>query len=197
MSFQLVLQISQLMQDYWLLFLATLLAIVLTLSKLYVNHQSFRVFIDHLLLRLPVFGSIFNKAAVARFTRTLSTTFAAGVPLIEALESAAGAAGNEVYKMAIRVVREEMMAGNQMHQAMRNTGTFPEMVNQMVAIGEESGALDTLLAKVATIYEQEVDDSVDSLTALLEPLIMTVLGVLIGGLIIAMYLPIFQLGSIV
>ncbi len=194
---QLVLQISQLMQDYWLLFLATLLAIVLTLSKLYVNHQSFRVFIDHLLLRLPVFGSIFNKAAVARFTRTLSTTFAAGVPLIEALESAAGAAGNEVYKMAIRVVREEMMAGNQMHQAMRNTGTFPEMVNQMVAIGEESGALDTLLAKVATIYEQEVDDSVDSLTALLEPLIMTVLGVLIGGLIIAMYLPIFQLGSIV
>ena len=142
-------------------------------------------------------GSILNKAAVARYARTLSTTFAAGVPLIEALESAAGASGNEVYKNAILFIREEVSAGIQMHHAMKQTDQFPEMVISMVSIGEETGALDTMLAKVANIYEQEVDDAVDGLTALLEPMIMAVLGVVIGGLIIAMYLPIFSMGSVI
>lgn len=192
-----VLGISELMQAYWYIALAAIVATVFAVSKSYKRSLSFKIAADHAILKLPIIGTILNKAAVARYARTLSTTFAAGVPLIEALESAAGAAGNERYRAAILSVREEVAAGNQMHLAMKNTAAFPEMVNQMVAIGEESGALDSMLAKVATIYEQEVDDSVDGLTALLEPLIMAVLGVLIGGLIIAMYLPIFQLGSIV
>ncbi len=192
-----VLGISEFMQANWYIALGAVIALIVTMSKSYKNSQSFKVAADHAILKLPVIGMILNKAAVARYARTLSTTFAAGVPLIEALESAAGAAGNERYRAAILSVREEVAAGNQMHMAMKNTAAFPEMVNQMVSIGEESGALDSMLAKVATIYEQEVDDAVDGLTALLEPLIMAVLGVLIGGLIIAMYLPIFQLGSTV
>lgn len=192
-----VLGISEFMQANWYIALGVVVGIVVGMSKSYKNSQSFKVAADHAILKLPIMGMILNKAAVARYARTLSTTFAAGVPLIEALESAAGAAGNERYRAAILSVREEVAAGNQMHLAMKNTDAFPEMVNQMVAIGEESGALDSMLAKVAAIYEQEVDDAVDGLTALLEPLIMAVLGVLIGGLIIAMYLPIFQLGSIV
>lgn len=192
-----VLGISEFMQANWYIALGAVVATVMGMSRAYKNSQSFKVAADHAILKMPIMGMILNKAAVARYARTLSTTFAAGVPLIEALESAAGAAGNERYRAAILSVREEVAAGNQMHLAMKNTGAFPEMVNQMVAIGEESGALDSMLAKVATIYEQEVDDAVDGLTALLEPLIMAVLGVLIGGLIIAMYLPIFQLGSIV
>jgi type IV pilus assembly protein PilC len=192
-----VLGISEFMQANWYFALGAVIAVVYAMSKSYKNSQSFKVGADHAILKLPIIGMILNKAAVARYARTLSTTFAAGVPLIEALESAAGAAGNEKYRAAILSVREEVAAGNQMHLAMKNTAAFPEMVNQMVAIGEESGALDSMLSKVATIYEQEVDDAVDGLTALLEPLIMAVLGVLIGGLIIAMYLPIFQLGSIV
>lgn len=192
-----VLGISDFMKNYWFIVLGAVIASVVAISKSYKSNQSFKVAADHAILKLPIIGMILNKAAVARYARTLSTTFAAGVPLIEALESAAGAAGNEKYRAAILSVREEVAAGNQMHLAMKNTAAFPEMVNQMVAIGEESGALDSMLAKVATIYEQEVDDAVDGLTALLEPLIMAVLGVLIGGLIIAMYLPIFQLGSIV
>lgn len=192
-----VLGISEFMQANWYFALGAVIGLVVAMSKSYKNSQSFKVAADHAILKLPIVGMILNKAAVARYARTLSTTFAAGVPLIEALESAAGAAGNEKYRAAILSVREEVAAGNQMHLAMKNTGAFPEMVNQMVAIGEESGALDSMLSKVATIYEQEVDDAVDGLTALLEPLIMAVLGVLIGGLIIAMYLPIFQLGSIV
>lgn len=192
-----VLGISEFMQSYWYIVLGAIVGAVFTFSKSYKTSQSFKVAADHAILKMPIMGMILNKAAVARYARTLSTTFAAGVPLIEALESAAGAAGNEKYRAAILSVREEVAAGNQMHLAMKNTGCFPEMVNQMVSIGEESGALDSMLAKVASIYEQEVDDAVDGLTALLEPLIMAVLGVLIGGLIIAMYLPIFQLGSIV
>ncbi|RVT45738.1 type II secretion system F family protein [Rheinheimera sediminis] len=193
----LVLEISKFMQANWYLMLAALFLGWVALSKCYQNNPNVKIAADHGILKLPVIGMILSKAAIARCARTLSTTFAAGVPLIEALESAAGAAGNEKYKAAIFFVRQEVAAGNQMHAAMKNTEVFPEMVNQMVAIGEESGALDSMLAKVATIYEQEVDDAVDGLTALLEPLIMAVLGVLIGGLIIAMYLPIFQLGSIV
>lgn len=192
-----VLGISELMQQYWWLVLGILIAAGFFTAKAYRNSLKFRTAADALLLKAPVIGNILNKAAVARYARTLSTTFAAGVPLIEALESSAGAAGNEIYKKAILEVRDEVSSGNQMHFSMKQTDRFPEMVIQMVAIGEESGALDSMLAKVANIYEQEVDDAVDGLTALLEPLIMAVLGVIIGGLIIAMYLPIFQLGNIV
>jgi type IV pilus assembly protein PilC len=192
-----VLGISELMQQYWWLVLLVLFAVGYIIKKSYGNSLKFRTWMDGALLKAPVIGNILNKAAVARYARTLSTTFAAGVPLIEALESAAGASGNEVYKNAIMFIREEVSSGNPMFIAMKQSKRFPEMVVQMVAIGEESGALDSMLDKVANIYEQEVDDAVDGLTALLEPMIMAVLGVVIGGLIIAMYLPIFQLGSIV
>ena len=192
-----VLGISNFMQKYWWLVLGLVIAAGFIIKKTYASNLNFRTWADGRIIKLPVIGAILNKAAVARYARTLSTTFAAGVPLIEALESAAGAAGNEVYKNAILFIREEVSTGNQMYLAMKQTDQFPEMVVQMVSIGEESGALDSMLAKVANIYEQEVDDAVDGLTALLEPLIMAVLGVIIGGLIIAMYLPIFQLGNIV
>jgi type IV pilus assembly protein PilC len=192
-----VLSISEYMQQYWWVVLAGLFAFGYVVKKAYANNLKFRTMADGWILKAPVIGNILNKAAVARFARTLATTFAAGVPLIEALESAAGASGNEIYRNAILHVREEVSSGNQMYQAMRQTDRFPEMVIQMVSIGEESGALDSMLEKVANIYEQEVDDAVDGLTALLEPMIMAVLGVVIGGLIIAMYLPIFAMGSIV
>ena len=152
---------------------------------------------DKALLRAPVIGEILHKAAIARYTRTLSTTFAAGVPLVEALDSAAGASGNALYRDAIIKVKNDVTTGMQMNMAMQSTGVFPNMVVQMIAIGEESGSIDAMLSKVADIYEQQVDDAVDGLSALIEPLIMSVLGVLVGGLIIAMYLPIFQLGAVV
>ncbi|MEO3678237.1 type II secretion system F family protein [Rheinheimera sp. FR7-31] len=192
-----VLGISEGMQKYWWVVLAGLIATFYIVRKTYNSNLKFRTWADGRIIKLPVIGNILNKAAVARYARTLSTTFAAGVPLIEALESAAGASGNEVYKNAILFIREEVSSGNQMYLAMKQTDQFPEMVISMVSIGEETGALDSMLAKVANIYEQEVDDAVDGLTALLEPMIMAVLGVVIGGLIIAMYLPIFQMGSIV
>lgn len=193
----LVLGISDFMQEYWWLVLGIIFVFMYIVKKTYQNNLKFRTWADGRIIKLPVIGSILNKAAVARYARTLSTTFAAGVPLIEALESAAGASGNEVYKNAILFIREEVSSGNQMYLAMKQTNQFPEMVVQMVSIGEESGSLDSMLAKVANIYEQEVDDAVDGLTALLEPLIMAVLGVIIGGLIVAMYLPIFQLGNVI
>lgn len=165
-------------------------------KKLHQSSPLFRDKVDVLLLKMPIFGGILNKASLARFTRTLATTFAAGVPLVEALDSAAGASGNAVYRKAILNIKSEVSAGMQMNMAMRNTGLFPDMVTQMVHIGEESGAIDDMLNKVANVYEQEVDDAVDGLSALIEPLIMAVLGVLIGGLILAMYLPIFQMGDV-
>jgi type IV pilus assembly protein PilC len=192
-----VLGISEGMQKYWWVVLVGLIATFYLVRKTYNSNLTFRTWADGRIIRLPVIGNILNKAAVARYARTLSTTFAAGVPLIEALESAAGASGNEVYKNAILFIREEVSSGNQMYLAMKQTKQFPEMVISMVSIGEETGALDSMLAKVANIYEQEVDDAVDGLTALLEPMIMAVLGVIIGGLIIAMYLPIFQMGAVV
>jgi type IV pilus assembly protein PilC len=148
-------------------------------------------------LKAPVFGDILTKATIARFARTTSTMFAAGVPLVEAMDSVAGAAGNVVYGNAIRGMRDEIATGQQLQVAMRDTKLFPNMVVQMVAIGEESGAIDSMLAKVADFYEQEVDDAVDAMSSLMEPLIMAVLGVLIGGLVIAMYLPIFKMGQVV
>ncbi|MCU4674350.1 type II secretion system F family protein [Catenovulum sp. 2E275] len=194
---RMIIHISNLIQNNGP-FLAIGLAIFIFLFvRSYKNSQKLRDKVDALLLKAPIFGTILNKAALARFSRTLATTFAAGVPLVEALDSAAGASGNAVYRKAINEIKLEVSAGMQMNIAMRTTKLFPDMVIQMVQIGEESGAIDDMLNKVATIYEQEVDDAVDGLSALIEPLIMAVLGVVIGGLIVAMYLPIFQMGKIV
>ena len=166
-------------------------------GKTYKKSKRLRDFLDGKLLKIPVIGQILKKASVARFSRTLATTFAAGVPLIGALDSAAGASGNAVFRDAILFVKKEVAGGTQMNTAMRATAVFPDMVTQMVAIGEEAGAVDDMLSKIATIYEAEVDDMVDGLTSLLEPMIMAVLGVVIGGLIVAMYLPIFEMGNVV
>lgn len=192
-----VLGISDFVRGYWYVFLGSIVGTVFTMKHLNTYSQAYRDGKDRLLLKVPVVGLILNKAAIARYARTLSTTFAAGVPLVEALDSAAGASGNVVYRKAILKVKEDVTTGLQMNLAMQSVGMFPNMVVQMVAIGEESGALDGMLSKVADIYEAEVDDLVDGLSALLEPIIMAVLGVLVGGLLIAMYLPIFQLGAVV
>ncbi|WP_286257113.1 type II secretion system F family protein [Pseudoalteromonas apostichopi] len=192
-----VIGISEFMQEYWWIILIIIVAFGYAYKEALFRSQKLRDANDRAILKLPVIGMILNKAAVARYARTLSTTFAAGVPLVDALDSAAGASGNAVYRYAILEIKAEVSSGNLMNWAMRNTKIFPDMVVQMVAIGEESGSLDGMLAKVATIYEQEVDDAVDGLASLLEPLIMVVLGVLVGGLIVAMYLPIFQLGSVI
>ena len=154
-------------------------------------------FMDRLFLRIPVFGDVIRKASIARWCRTLSTMFAAGVPLVESLDSVAGAAGNYVYYEATKRIQSEVSTGTGLTVAMTNTGVFPNMVLQMVAIGEESGSLDAMLGKVADFFEQEVDDAVESLSSLMEPMIMVVLGVLIGGIVVSMYLPIFKLGQVV
>jgi type IV pilus assembly protein PilC len=193
----LVIAISEFMQSYWYIGLAAIFVAGYIFKNMHQKSLAFRDSVDKQILKLPVIGDLLEKAAVARFARTLSTTFAAGVPLIDALESAAGASGNAVFRDAILDIRSDVSAGMQMNLAMRNSNIFPDMVIQMVAIGEESGAVDDMLAKVANVYEQQVDDAVDALTSLLEPLIMAVLGVIIGGLIIAMYLPIFQIGQVV
>jgi type IV pilus assembly protein PilC len=152
-------------------------------------------FKDRFTLRLPLFGDLVRKSAIARWTRTLSTMFAAGVPLVEALDSVGGAAGNYIYAQATRQIKQEVSAGTSLTMAMQNSNVFPNMVVQMVSIGEETGSLDAMLGKVADFYEQEVDDAVEALSSLMEPAIMVVLGVLIGGMVIAMYLPIFKLGQ--
>lgn len=192
-----VVGISDFMVAYWYLGLGAIFAFIFLFKRVHRNSLKFRDQVDKRILKLPVIGDLLKKAAVARYARTLSTTFAAGVPLIDALESAAGASGNAVFRDAILEVRAEVTSGMQMNLAMRNCSIFPDMVIQMVAIGEESGAVDDMLSKVANVYEAEVDNAVDNLTALLEPMIMAVLGVVIGGLIIAMYLPIFQIGNVV
>jgi type IV pilus assembly protein PilC len=148
-------------------------------------------------LRLPVFGDIIRKATMARWTRTLATMFAAGVPLVEALDSVGGASGNYVYVQATKKIQQEVSTGTSLTTAMQNSNVFPSMVVQMVAIGEESGSLDAMLSKVADFYEAEVDDAVEALSSLMEPMIMVVLGTLIGGMVIAMYLPIFKMGQAV
>ena len=194
---QFVLGISRGMQDYGVFVAMAIAAAVFMFVRAHRKSKSLRDKVDKLVLKIPVVGEILQKAAVARFTRTLSTTFSAGVPLIGALDSAAGASGNAVYRDAILFMKKEVAGGQQMNTAMRATNVFPDMVTQMVAIGEESGAVDDMLSKVASIYEAEVDDMVDGLTSLIEPMIMAVLGVVIGGLIVAMYLPIFQMGNVV
>jgi type IV pilus assembly protein PilC len=159
--------------------------------------RKMREVLDRLILKMPIIGPILNKAAIARYARTLSTMFAAGVPLVEALESVAGATGNIVFENAVLKMKDEVSTGQRLQRAMENTSLFPNMVIQMIAVGEESGSLDEMSGKVATFYEQEVDNAVDAMSSLLEPLIMAILGVLVGGLVIAMYLPIFKLGAVV
>jgi type IV pilus assembly protein PilC len=159
--------------------------------------KKMREFLDRMALKVPIIGPILNKAAIARYARTLSTMFAAGVPLVEALDSVAGATGNIIYENAVLEMRDEVATGQRLQRAMENTALFPNMVIQMIAVGEESGSLDEMSGKVATFYEAEVDNAVDAMSSLLEPLIMAILGVLVGGLVIAMYLPIFKLGAVV
>ncbi|MDD2223632.1 MAG: type II secretion system F family protein [Pseudomonas sp.] len=192
-----VIAISEYIQSNGWMILLGLVAAVFVFRRLYRNSKKFRDTMDRVLLKAPVFGNIIYNSSVARFARTLATTFAAGVPLVEALDSVAGATGNVVFREAVNKVNADISGGMQLNFAMRSTGVFPSMVLQMTSIGEESGALDEMLDKVATHYEAEVDNAVDGLTALMEPLIMSVLGVLVGGLIVAMYLPIFQLGAVV
>ncbi|MDH3337113.1 MAG: type II secretion system F family protein [Gammaproteobacteria bacterium] len=159
--------------------------------------RAMRHWIDRMSLKIPVIGSILQKAAIARYARTLSTMFAAGVPLVEALESVSGATGNIVYEVGVLKMRDEVSTGQRLQQAMENTDLFPNMVIQMIAVGEESGSLDDMSSKVADFYEEDVDNAVDNLSSLLEPLIMSILGVLVGGLVVAMYLPIFKMGSVI
>ncbi|MNQ58125.1 Type II secretion system protein F [compost metagenome] len=192
-----VIGLSELLQEWWFIVLAGFFAFGFAVQQAHKKSQKFRDWVDHTVLKLPIVGDILYKSAVARFARTLATTFAAGVPLVDALDSVAGASGNVVFKNAVLKVKSDVSTGMQLNFSMRTTGVFPAMAVQMTAIGEESGALDEMLDKVASFYEAEVDNAVDGLTALMEPMIMAVLGVLVGGLIIAMYLPIFQLGNVV
>lgn len=192
-----VIGISEALQESWYLFFAGIAGIIFCFSESKKRSVKFRNWLDRIALKAPVIGDIIYKSSVARYARTLATTFAAGVPLVEALDSVAGATGNIVFKNAVQKVKQDVTSGMQLNFSMRSTGVFPSMAVQMTAIGEESGALDMMLDKVASYYEAEVDNAVDGLTALMEPLIMSVLGVLVGGLIIAMYLPIFQLGNVV
>lgn len=192
-----VLSLSEIVQANWLIFLIAIIIAIFVLKELHHRSPGFRKTVDKTMLRLPIIGKVVYNSILARFARTLSTTFAAGVPLIDSLESVAGATGNIIYENAVLEIRDNVATGIQLNSAMRSTKLFPSMMLQMTAIGEESGSLDAMLDKVATYHEGVVDDMVDNLTSLLEPMIMAVLGVLVGGLLIAMYLPIFQLGSVV
>jgi Type II secretory pathway, component PulF len=192
-----VLGLSDLAQAYWLQAIVVIIALIFIFKNLKQRNKSFAVALDRLALRIPITGQIVYQSIIARFARTLSTTFAAGVPLIDALESVAGATGNAIYESAVLKVRDEVATGTQLNVALRQTKMFPSMLLQMTTIGEESGSLDEMLDKVANYYEEAVDNLVDSLTSLLEPMIMSVLGILVGGLMVAMYLPIFQLGNVV
>lgn len=194
---QMVLNLSEFTQEWWFIILASMIAAGFAFKEARQRSHKFAEATDRLALRIPVVGDILYMSIVARFARTLSTTFAAGVPLVDALNSVAGAAGSIPYHDAIQRIREDVTSGQQLNTSIRATNMFPTMLIQMVSIGEESGALDDMLAKVATHYEDTVDAMVDGLTALLEPMIMSVLGILVGGLMIAMYLPIFMLGSVI
>ena len=192
-----VIALSEWLQAWWFVGLFGIIAIGFFYGKAHIKSKRLRDYEDRTLLKVPVVGDILYEAAVARFARTLSTTFAAGVPLVDALNSVAGASGNVVFYNATMQIKEDVSSGSQLNFSMRTTGVFPSLAIQMAGIGEESGALDDMLDKVATYYENEVDNKVDNLTTLLEPMIMCVLGVLVGGLIVAMYLPIFQLGNVI
>jgi type IV pilus assembly protein PilC len=192
-----VLGLSESLQSSWMIILVIIAAAIYAFKEARFRSKKFAYAVDKYTLKVPIVGGIVYDAVVARFARTLATTFAAGVPIVDALESVAGAAGNALYHDAILQVRDDVTTGIQLQQAIKSSGMFPILLQQMAAIGEESGALDEMLEKAATHYEELVDNSVDNLTSLLEPMIMAVLGVLVGGLLIAMYLPIFQLGNVV
>lgn len=192
-----VLGLSESLQSSWMIILVIIAAAIYAFKDARFRSKKFAYAVDKYTLKVPIVGGIVYDAVVARFARTLATTFAAGVPIVDALESVAGAAGNALYHDAILQVRDDVTTGIQLQQAIKSSGMFPILLQQMAAIGEESGALDEMLEKAATHYEELVDNSVDNLTSLLEPMIMAVLGVLVGGLLIAMYLPIFQLGNVV
>lgn len=192
-----VIELSQFLQVYWWAVFGGIGLTIYGVMQAKRRSKGFNVFLDKTLLHAPIIGPILRKAAIARYARTLATMFAAGVPLVEAMESVAGAVGNVVYGDAVMRMRDEVSTGTQLNVAMKQTDLFPNMVVQMTAIGEEAGSMDTMLSKVADFYEEEVDNAVDGLSSLLEPLIMAILGVLIGGLVIAMYMPIFQMGKVV
>jgi type IV pilus assembly protein PilC len=193
----LVMAISDWFVAYWYIIFPVIGGAIWGFLEAWKRSLPVQILMDRLMLRLPVFGDLVRKSAIARWTRTLATMFAAGVPLVEALESVGGAAGNYVYQQATRQIQGEVSTGTSLTVAMQNANVFPSMVLQMCAIGEETGALDSMLGKVADFYEQEVDDAVEALSSLMEPMIMVVLGTLIGGMVIAMYLPIFKLGQAV
>ena len=192
-----VLRISEWVQSWWFIMLLGFFAAGYLFSQAKRRSKRFADGIDAVALKLPIIGSVVHDAVIARFSRTLSTTFAAGVPLVDALESTAGAAGNAIYAQGIRRIRDDVTSGTALAISIRTTGLFPTMLLQMTAIGEESGSLDDMLGKVADHYEAAVDNAVDGLSSLMEPMIMSILGVLVGGLMIAMYLPIFMLGSVI
>jgi len=192
-----VMGLSDWMVAYWYYVVGSVIAFVKTFSYFKKRSKKFNYFLDRSMLKLPIIGMILHKSAIARFARTLSTMSAAGVPLVEALESVAGATGNIVYYNAVMQMREDVSTGQSMQYSMLQTKLFPHMVVQMLAIGEESGSIDKMLDKVADFYEEEVDNLVDNLSSLMEPFIMVILGTLVGGLIVAMYLPIFKLGAAV
>jgi type IV pilus assembly protein PilC len=194
---QMVVTASIIFQEYWWAIFGVAIGGVYGMVELKRRSKKFNIILDHAILKMPIIGEIITKATIARFARTLATMFAAGMPLVEALETVAQAAGNVVYTNAILIMRDEVAVGTQMNVSMKQSGLFPNMVVQMLAIGEETGAVDSMLSKVADFYEEEVDAAVDGLSALLEPIIMAVLGVLIGGMVIAMYLPIFKMGEVV
>ena len=192
-----VMAISDYFVAYWWAIFGSIFGGIFTFFYFWKRSEAMQFAMDRLLLRIPVFGPLVRKSVMARWTRTLSTMFAAGVPLVESLDSVGGAAGNYVYKVATKQIQGDISTGTSLTSAMTNTQLFPNMVVQMVAIGEESGALDSMLGKVADFFEAEVDDAVEALSSLMEPMIMVILGTLIGGMVIAMYLPIFKLGAVV
>ncbi|WP_347252881.1 type II secretion system F family protein [Dokdonella sp.] len=194
---QMLVNMSRFMVQYWWLVFGIAGAVIVGIVLLYKRSDKFAHLVGRGMLKLPVVGEMLREAALARFARTLGVTFKAGVPLVEALDSVAGATGSVVYNDAVKRIREDVAVGHQLQLAIRQTNLFPNMVVQMVAIGEESGALDKMLFKIAEFYEQEVNNAVDALSSLLEPLIMVILGVLVGGMVIGMYLPIFKLGAVV
>ncbi|MBN8480619.1 MAG: type II secretion system F family protein [Xanthomonadales bacterium] len=194
---QMLVSLSRWMVSYWWMLLLGIVGTVFAIVFTYKRSDKFAHFVGRALLKVPVVGEILRQSAMARFARTLGVTFRAGVPLVEALDSVAGATGSVVYNEAVKRIREDVAVGHQLQLAIRQTGLFPNMVVQMVAIGEEAGALDKMLFKIAEFYEQEVNNAVDALSSLLEPFIMVIIGVLVGSMVIGMYLPIFKLGSVV
>lgn len=194
---QMIVNLSRFMVEWWWVILLAMVGATMGMIAFYKRSLSFQHTLDRWILKVPVIGQIINNSAIARFARTLGVTFKAGVPLVEALDTVAGATGNRVYTQAVYRIRDDVAVGYPVNMAMKQVNLFPHMVIQMTAIGEEAGALDTMLFKVAEFYEQEVNNAVDALSSLLEPMIMVFLGVIVGGMVIAMYLPIFKLGSVV